>query len=68
MKHPPLQIMRPVKREVLTVRQYQRLAQTQPHLIERSRFIPPSIGSPGFGRFDVAYSVPMLRPHSAVLS
>ncbi|PAT31895.1 hypothetical protein CLI92_08985 [Vandammella animalimorsus] len=65
MKQRPMHIMRPVKREVLSARQYQKLAQTQPHLIERSRFIPPSIGSPGFGRFDVVYSVPMLRPQSA---
>lgn len=61
MNQNTMHVMRPVKRETLSARQYKRLAQTKPHLIERVRFVPPSLGGVGFGRFDVAYTIPTLR-------
>lgn len=55
----------PVKDEVLSAKEYLRLAEQSPHLIAHSRFIPPEIGQSDFGRFKVLYTVPIMRQRAA---
>lgn len=55
----------PVKDEVVTSKEFLRLSQESPHLIARSRFVPPVIGKKDFGGFHVRYSVPMLKRKAA---
>lgn len=52
----------PVRREVLSPADFARLAAERPHAIARSRFIAPRPGDKDFGRFEVVYDVPQLRP------
>lgn len=51
----------PVRKEILSPREFLRLSKESPHLIQRSRFIGPIVGRAGFGGFEVQYSVPMLK-------
>jgi hypothetical protein len=60
-------LMEPVRKEVLGAKDFLRLTKEASPMIERSRFIPPRLGSGGFGEFEVVYSVPMLRPISSKL-
>lgn len=54
--------MEPVRKEVVSAKEFMRLTKESLPLIERSRFVPPKLGSNTFGDFEVVYSVPMLRP------
>lgn len=56
----------PVKEEILSSKEFVRLSEKSPHLIAKSRFLLPEIGKRGFGRFEVRYTVPMLRHKEAV--
>lgn len=58
-------LMEPVRREVIGAKEFLRLTKEASPMIERSRFIPPKLGSNNFGEFEVVYSVPMLRPHKS---
>lgn len=55
-------LMEPVRKEVLSAKDFLRLTKETAPMIERSRFIPPRLGEDSFGEFEVVYSVPMLRP------
>lgn len=57
----PIIDMTPVKREVVSAREFARITSERPYAIARSRFVPPRIGSKGFGGFEVEYTTPMLR-------
>lgn len=54
-----------VRKEVLSADEYLRISRQSPHLIARSKFVPPRIGERSFGQFEVQYSVPMLRERRA---
>ena len=54
-----------VRKEVMPPEQFLSLSKKSPHLIARSRFVPPRIGEQGFGSFEVQYSVPMLKLRQA---
>jgi hypothetical protein len=51
----------PVRREVVSPQEYLRLTKESPHLIAKSRFVTPSVGRGDFGKFEVEYSVPLLK-------
>ena len=51
----------PVRSEILSPQEFLRLTEESPHLIQRSRFVVPKVGRPGFGGFEVQYSVPVLK-------
>lgn len=55
----------PVKEEVISSEEFVRMSINSPHLIARSRFVPPAIGKRDFGRFEVRYTVPMFRHKEA---
>lgn len=55
----------PVRREVLSAADFARLVAQRPHAIARSRFLAPKLGDKDFGRFEVVYDVPQLRPAAA---
>lgn len=55
----------PIKEETLTSKEFLRLSQESPHLITRSRFVPPVIGKKDFGSFRVRYAVPILKRKAA---
>lgn len=57
----PFDSYAPVRREVVSAAEFLRISREQPHLVARSRFIPPATGQRDFGRFEVQYAVPMLR-------
>ena len=50
-----------VKQEVVSAEEFVRLSKDAPHLIAKSRFVPPAIGAKHFGRFEVRYTVPILK-------
>lgn len=54
-----------VRSETMSPAEYLRLSKQTPHLIARSRFVPPRIGERSFGSFEVQFSVPMLRQRAA---
>ncbi len=56
-----IKIKTPVKRELVTPAQYQRIVKERVHAIERVRFIPPTPGRANFGQFEVTYKIPVLR-------
>lgn len=57
MKTQPFVIdLRPVRSEYLSAEEYLKLSKESPTLIERSQFVPPKSGQPGFGGFLVRYS------------
>lgn len=58
---PPIIAMTPVKREVLSAQEFVRVTTERPYAVARSRFVPPRIGSKGFGGFEVEYTTPILR-------
>lgn len=61
-KLPPMTIdVTTIRREVVTAKEFLRLSKESPHLIARSRFVPPMLGHDDFGAFDVHYSVPVLK-------
>lgn len=47
-----------LQRELLSPREYIHLHRTRPSEIKRATFVPPSIGKPGFGWFEVEYRTP----------
>lgn len=51
----------PIRTEVVSPAEYLRIARESPHLIERSRFVAPTIGKRDFGGFELKYVVPVLR-------
>lgn len=60
-QHTPFESYAPVRREVVSALEFRRISSEQPHLVARSRFIAPTPGQRDFGRFEVQYTVPMLR-------
>jgi hypothetical protein len=62
MKRRSPALLKPVRREVVSPAEFQRIVRESPHLIERSRFVSPTIGKRDFGSFELHYSVPVLRP------
>ena len=57
----PFESHAPVRREVVSAAEFRRISSEQPHLVARSRFIAPTLGRRDFGRFEVQYTVPILR-------
>lgn len=57
----PAQKFAPVTRETVSAQEFLRLTRGGGRSIKRSRFVPPTLGARGFGRFEVVYSVPVLR-------
>lgn len=51
----------PVRREIVSASEFRRLVAVDPFNIARSRFISPKVGQKDFGRFEVEYSVPVLK-------
>ena len=60
-KTPQIIDMTPVKHEVVSAQEFVRIAVERPYAVARSRFVPPRIGSKGFGSFEVEYTTPILR-------
>lgn len=60
-KTQPIIDMTPVKRESVSAAEFVRIVKTRPNSIARSRFVAPRLGERGFGRFDVEYTMPLLR-------
>lgn len=56
MKKPFIVDVRPVRSENLTPKEYLKIIQSDPTLIDRSQFVPPTPGIQGFGHFFVRYS------------
>lgn len=54
-----------VRQETVSPAEYLRISKQSPHLIARSRFVPPRIGEHSFGSFEIQYSVPLLRERAA---
>jgi hypothetical protein len=54
-------VVEPTKRERLSAAQFKQLLSDRPHSVQRSRFVPPVFGQPGFGEFEVEYFVPVLK-------
>ena len=54
-----------VRNETVTPAEYLRISKKSPHLIARSRFVPPRIGERSFGALEIQYSVPVLRERAA---
>ncbi|MCF8156421.1 MAG: hypothetical protein K9K35_10485 [Rhodoferax sp.] len=52
----------PVREELLKPEEFLDLVERNPSMIERSTFIPPKLGGPGFGFIQVQYSRPKYRP------
>lgn len=55
------QVLVPVRREALTPEEYRRLTSESQTTIARARYVPPQLGDGGFGRFEVEYSIPILK-------
>ena len=51
----------PVRREVVSPADFLRISKDKPYLIAHSRFIAPALGQRDFGRFEVQYTVPVLK-------
>ncbi len=51
----------PVKREILTAKEFLYISNHRPHTISRSRFIAPTVGGRDFGGFEVEYITPQLK-------
>ena len=65
MKTPKQIHYSPIKREVVSAREFVRLTRERPASIARSRFVAPTIGGRDFGGFEVEYTVPKLRQSPA---
>ena len=54
-----------VKKEIVSPEQYTELMKSSRSVfIKKTRFLPPSFSSSGFGKFEIEYSVPVLQaPH-----
>lgn len=52
----------PVKREVLSAKEFLIVTRGDPLSVARSRFVPPVPGKSGFGTFEVVYDIPKLKP------
>jgi hypothetical protein len=48
--------VRPVRSETITAKEYFRLIESSPGLVEKAQFIAPVQGKKGFGTFNVRYS------------
>ena len=55
----------PVKQETVSAKEFARLSIDSPHLIARSRYVAPTFGRRDFGRFEVRYTVPILKHKTA---
>ena len=55
----------PIREETVSAKEFLRLSTESPHLIARSRYVAPTIGRQDFGRFEVRYTVPMLKHKEA---
>lgn len=53
-------LLRPIKTERLTAIKFLEISEKSNN-IEKSRFIPPKLGSKGFGKFEVTYRIPELK-------
>jgi len=62
MKSRRPEIQQPVRTERMGADRFVALAQRDAANIARARFIPPVVGSRHFGRFEVQYKTPVLRP------
>lgn len=52
----------PVRSEAVDATEFKEIVQsTQILMVKRTRFVPPKLGKPGFGKFLVEYRVPILR-------
>jgi len=61
MKTKPAEVLVPVRVERLSANKFVETVERTRANIARSRFIPPSIGSRGFGHFEIEYKVPVLK-------
>lgn len=55
------EVLVPVRIEQLSAEKFAEVVERSRVNIARSRFIPPKIGRPGFGKFEVEYKVPLLK-------
>lgn len=58
-------VLVPTKERRLTPREYLKEVQSHADIIVDADFVPPKIGSKGFGFFNVRYSTPVLLPEGA---
>lgn len=61
MKTKSVEVLVPVRVERLPANKFVEVVEQSRVNIARSRFVPPSIGSRGFGHFEVEYKVPVLK-------
>lgn len=59
-----LPILVPTKKRTLSASQYLDDIKQRADVISQVSFIPPKIGSQGFGKFCVEYDMPILLPKS----
>lgn len=50
----------PVSKQKFTSKQYLKLLEQEDKNIDRAEFVPPTLGKPGFGYFQVFYKHPKL--------
>ncbi len=62
MKNRKSTVLTPVRRVVVSPAEFKAIVAGGGALIERSRFVPPTPGKPGFGSFELQYALPVLRP------
>jgi len=55
-------IYKPVAGQVISARTFLNVSKGGTHNIKHVKFVPPSIGSKGFGEFRVEYRHPVLQP------
>jgi hypothetical protein len=53
-------LLRPIKTEQVTAIQFLTISKKSNN-IEKSRFIPPSLGDKDFGKFEITYRIPELK-------
>lgn len=53
-------LLRPIKTEQVTAIQFLIITEKSNN-IEKSRFIPPRVGSNDFGKFEITYRIPELK-------
>lgn len=60
--HLNLTSLMPIQSERLSAKDFMDLVRTNPGIIKQFRAIPPSLGTPSFGKFEVIYTRPVYRP------
>jgi len=53
-------VLVPITKEIISTRDYLEISKNDPAAIKTATFVPPKIGSSGFGSFNVEYKNPKL--------